>query len=106
LLNSHVLDSPRSTPEIESPSFVAVDLSFDHLAAVLVDCWGSPVRRMALQFPDAGMDEGKAPAPIGDAVRSRRLLAKSRNDGIAIEKRMGRRIRCGPTFQGALPSIR
>ena len=71
------------------PSFVAVDLNFDHLAAVLVDCWGNPVGRMTLQFPDAGMDEGKALVTIGDAVRSLCLLAKSRNDGIAIEKRMG-----------------
>ena len=99
--------APRSPPEIESPSFVAVDLNFDHVAAVLVDCWGNPVGRMTLQFPDAGMGEGKAQAPIGDAVRSLCLLAKSRNYGIAIEKRVGGvEMRDGPTFQGALPTIR
>lgn len=67
-------------------SVLAVDLNADHLAVMLVDRMGNPCSRMTLPFPQAGTDEHRAEAMVGDAVRMLCAWARANHAGIAIEK--------------------
>jgi IS605 OrfB family transposase len=65
---------------------IAVDLNVDHLAVVAVDRKGKPLSRACLPFPEAGTDENRAEAMIGEAVAMLCAWAKALGFGIACEQ--------------------